>query len=88
MQEHEHGLASPVVVRSVDRGVAALRWGGFWSAVALPLVHVPLLVVEGLSPGSTSIVLSLWLANVVALVVGRRHAPHGRARWAEVGDGE
>jgi hypothetical protein len=72
-------IASPLVARSIGRGIALLRWSAFWSAIVLPLVHVPLLIVDGIPP-SSPLVLSLWLGNVVALVLGRHHVPHGRTR--------
>jgi hypothetical protein len=71
-------IASPLVTQSVDRSIAALRWVGFWSAVALPFLHVPLLAVEGFTGASAPVILALWLANAAALVVGRDHAPRGR----------
>ena len=72
-------IASPLVTRSIGRGIALLRWSAFWSAIVLPLVHIPLLVVDGIPP-SSPLVLSLWLGNVVALVLGRHHVPRGRTR--------
>jgi hypothetical protein len=74
MYEYD-SLASPAVVRSLDRGIALLRWGGFWSAICLPLVHVLLLVGVGFSPSTTPVILALWLANLAAFVLGRQHSP-------------
>ncbi|WP_372910660.1 hypothetical protein [Salinigranum sp.] len=74
MYEHD-SLASPVVSHSLGRGIALLRWGGFWSAICLPLLHVPLLLVSGLSPSTTPVLLALWAANLAALVLGRQHSP-------------
>jgi hypothetical protein len=85
MPEHAR-LASPLVTRSVDRGVSLLRWTAFWSAVVLPLVHVPFVVVAGFTAESTPLIAALWLANAVALVLGRRHSPHGRTRSLPGGD--
>jgi hypothetical protein len=70
-------LARPLLAASLDRGVAALRWSGFWCAVLLPFVHVPLLIAG--FDASSSPVPWLWAANLLALVVGRRHTPHGRS---------
>jgi hypothetical protein len=72
-------LASPVVAHSFGRGIALLRWGGFWSAICLPLVHVPLLLGSGLTPSSTPLLVALWLANLLALVLGRQHSPRSDA---------
>lgn len=77
MYEYDR-IDSPLLLGSLGRGIALLRWSGFWSAIVLPVLHVPLLVVSGLSPSSTPVVLALWLANALALVVGRHHVPHGR----------
>lgn len=74
MYEYDR-LASPVVAHSLGRSISLLRWAGFWSAVCLPLVHVPLFLVSGLTSSSTPVLLTLWFANVVALVVGRQHSP-------------
>jgi hypothetical protein len=30
---------------------------------------------RGLTPSSTPVLLALWLANVLALVLGREHSP-------------
>lgn len=78
-------LASPLVTQSVDRGIALLRWSGFWCAIALPALHVPLLVVEGFTASTTPVILLLWLANVVALLLGRHHRPR-RTRSPAGGD--
>jgi hypothetical protein len=74
MYEHD-SLTSPVVARSLGRGIALLRWGGFWSAICLPLVHVPLLLAAGFSPSTTPVLLALWLANLAAFVLGQQHSP-------------
>ena len=62
----------------LDQSAALLRWGSFWAAIVLPLLHVPLLVVSGLTSASIPVLLALWVANAVALVLGRQHSPHGR----------
>jgi hypothetical protein len=71
-------IAAPLLTRTVDGTVAVLRWSGFWGAIALPLVHVPLLVVEGATASSAPLLALLWAVNLVALVLGRHHAPNGR----------
>jgi hypothetical protein len=68
----------PLDADTLDWSIGLLRWGGFWAAILLPLVHVPLLVTSGLTAASTPALLALWTANAVALVLGRQHSPHGR----------
>jgi hypothetical protein len=47
---------------------------GFWAAVALPFLHVPLLLLTGLSSSSTATAYVVLLAlNVLALLVGHPH---------------
>jgi hypothetical protein len=84
MYEFSHD-GGPLAAASLDRSIALLRWGGFWTAILLPLVHVPLLVATGLGADALPVLLALWLANVVALVLGRQHDPHGRPALAEGG---
>jgi len=46
----------------------------FWTAVALPFLHVPLLLVTGLSSSSTATAYAVLIAlNVLALLVGHPH---------------
>jgi hypothetical protein len=48
----------------------------FWSAIALPFLHLPLLFVTGLStPTQTVAFLALLALNVVAILAG--HSYHG-----------
>ncbi|PSP31436.1 hypothetical protein BRC64_10200 [Halobacteriales archaeon QH_10_67_22] len=57
------GLLEPVA------GVA------FWTAVALPFLHVPLLLLTGLStPNTMTAFLVLLALNVVALLVGHSYS--------------
>jgi hypothetical protein len=47
----------------------------FWAAIALPFLHVPLLLLTGLSSSSTATAYVVLLAvNVVALLVGHPHS--------------
>jgi hypothetical protein len=69
----------PFAADTLDRSVGLLRWSGFWAAIVLPLLHVPLLVVAGVTATSLPVLLALWTANAVAFVLGRRHSPHGPA---------
>ncbi|MFB6128747.1 MAG: hypothetical protein ABEJ47_03195 [Halorhabdus sp.] len=51
---------------------------GFWGAIALPLIGIPLLAIV---PASADVVAIGLVANVVCLVVGQRHEPSsGRYR--------
>jgi hypothetical protein len=58
------------ITRSVLKPVRVL---GFWSAVALPFLHIPLLV-TGLDGASETLAfLALFALNVVALVLGHSY---------------
>jgi hypothetical protein len=46
-----------------------VRFVGFWAAVALPFLYVPLLF-DGIDGGRVLVFLGLLVANAVALVVG------------------
>ncbi|MEF8851443.1 MAG: hypothetical protein V5A44_06985 [Haloarculaceae archaeon] len=51
--------------------VAPVTAAAFWSAVALPFLHLPLLLLTGLSSQSTTTAfLALVALNVVTLLVG------------------
>jgi hypothetical protein len=50
-----------------------VRFVGFWSAVALPFLHVPLLLTGLDGAAETGAFLALFALNVVALVVGHGH---------------
>lgn len=50
-----------------------VRLLGFWSAVALPFLHIPLLLTGLEGSAETSAFLVLFALNVVALVVGHGH---------------
>lgn len=55
--------------------VAPLRQLGFWSAIALPFLYVPL-VATGLQDQSEVLVfLALLVANVLAVAVGHSYTP-------------
>lgn len=69
----------PFATDTLSRSVCLLRWSGFWTAIVLPLLHVPLLVVAGVTAASWPVLLALWTANAVAFVLGRRHSPRGPA---------
>lgn len=64
--------------QSVTRTVLKpVRMAGFWSAVALPFLHIPLLATGLDGTADTSAFLVLFVLNVVALYVGH---PHGEDR--------
>lgn len=46
---------------------------GFWAAVALPFLYLPLVVSGADTPGEQTALAALVLAHVVALVLGHRH---------------
>lgn len=60
-----------------DTVLKPVRVAGFWSAVALPFLHIPLLVTGLDGTSDTFAFLALFLLNVVALYVGH---PHGEDR--------
>ena len=64
--------AAPLPIDGVARIARALA---FWTAVALPLVHLPLLLVAGLSSETTSPLVTLWALHGIVLVVGADHDP-------------
>lgn len=70
----------PSVVResgsAIGTGVLTPVTGiAFWSAVALPFLHVPLLLLTGLSTPNTMTAFVVLLAlNVVTLLVGHPHS--------------
>jgi len=67
----ESSVALPGVGEHVLAPVTAVA---FWSAVALPFLHVPLLLATGLSSESTSTAFLVLLGlNVFALLVGHPH---------------
>jgi len=64
-------IAVPDVSESV---VAPITATAFWAAVALPFLHLPLLLATGLSAEPyTDAFLTLLVLNVVALLVGHPH---------------
>jgi predicted thioesterase len=49
-----------------------LRFVGFWAAVVMPFLYLPLLL-GGLAAGETTVFVGLLLVHVAALVVGHEH---------------
>ena len=64
-----------VATSSLSRSLLRpLKGAAFWTAVALPFLHVPLLV-TGLDSSTTlGAFVALLVLNVVALLVGHPHA--------------
>ena len=60
---------STVGATAVRMAIGPIRFVGFWAAVALPFLYVPLLF-DGIDGGRALVFLGLLVANVVALVVG------------------
>lgn len=55
-------------------GLQPVTGAAFWAAVALPFLHLPLLLVTGLSSRSTGLAFAALVGmNVVALLIGHRH---------------
>ncbi|MFC7139521.1 hypothetical protein ACFQMA_06675 [Halosimplex aquaticum] len=64
-------ITLPNVGQSV---VTPITGVAFWAAVALPFLHLPLLVATGLSSEPyTNAFIALLVANVIALLVGHSH---------------
>ncbi|WP_396611907.1 hypothetical protein ACH9L7_01060 [Haloferax sp. S1W] len=63
--------------QNVNTGVklvaAPLRFVGFWTAVALPFLYLPLLH-DGLKSGEITVFVTLVAVNAIALVVGHNYA--------------
>ena len=69
------GLPHP---RSVtDTILKPVRVAGFWSAVALPFLHIPLLVTGLDGTAETFAFIALFVLNVLALYVGHPHGDEG-----------
>lgn len=59
----------------VDGVLECVRAVGFWSAVALPFLYLPLLV-SGVETADGVVAVTVLIAlNVVAVVIGRGHTP-------------
>jgi hypothetical protein len=58
--------------RSLETLTAPLRFLGFWIAVALPFLYLPLLA-GGLEGQQATVFVGLLFVNVVALVLGHEH---------------
>jgi hypothetical protein len=60
----------------VERGrqmlVAPIRFVGFWAAVSMPFLYVPLLA-GGLEANEVYVFIGLLLLNLVAFVAGHEH---------------
>lgn len=80
--QYETNDLSLVLYRGSNAARRSLSWlrrpiqaTGFWVAIALPFLHVPLLL-SGLETGSeTALFLFLLGLNTLALLLGRDYAP-------------
>lgn len=70
--------ALPDVGARVDESVALVERLAFWSAVALPALHVPALLIVGLDRATAPALLALWAIHGLALVLGARYEPSDR----------
>lgn len=67
----ESSVSLPDVGENV---LAPITGAAFWSAVALPFLHLPLLLATGLSSQSTATAfVVLVVLNVVTLLIGHTH---------------
>lgn len=53
-----------------------VRAVGFWSAIALPFLYVPLLATGLATTAELMVFMSLLAANVVAIALGHSHTPN------------
>lgn len=68
-------LPPALVTIEIERMLTAIRALGFWAAIVLPFLHIPLLA-TGLSSRSEAIAFTMLLAaNIVAIRIGYRHRP-------------
>jgi len=70
--------AADAAARTVHRSRLALResvrWLGFWTAICLPVVYLPLLAV-GDGPQTGALALALIGCQLLALLAGRNYTP-------------
>jgi len=65
-------LGSATLRRGAALAAAPLRFVGFWAAIALPFLYLPLLY-GGLQGQQLLVFCGLLLVNAVALVLGHKH---------------
>lgn len=58
-------------------GVALIERLAFWSAIALPCLHVPALLVYGLDRTTAPALVALWAVHGLCLAVSARYRPPG-----------
>ncbi|ERH01831.1 MAG: hypothetical protein J07HN6_01389 [Halonotius sp. J07HN6] len=72
-------VAADAAARTVRRSRLALqqsvRWLGFWLAICLPVVYLPLLAVDG-APRTGALALALIGCQLLALLAGRNYTPN------------
>lgn len=77
LQHDQHAAPDAQDASTASDGAALLtnpvRTVGFWSAVALPFLHIPLLISGLETTAQTLAFLALLFVNVLALVVGRQY---------------
>lgn len=65
--------AEPMLERYAPSLAEPIRVLGFWSAIVLPVVYVPLLAAGLTSSTRSAVFFACLLANVLALYVGHGH---------------
>ena len=64
------------VLRTASQHVfTPVRAAGFWSAIALPFLYVPLVATGLETEAELSVFLALLAANVIAIALGHSHSP-------------
>lgn len=72
------GTLADAALRAVAPLAGTARAGAFWAAVLLPFVHVPLLLVAGLTATTTPPLVALWTLHAVVLAAGAGYEPDRR----------
>lgn len=65
-------------LRATTDGVPpALERVAFWSAIALPCLHLPLVAAVGVDRATAPLLACLWALHAVALAAGADYDPRG-----------
>jgi hypothetical protein len=70
----------PADAPGLSTALALVRATAFWASICLPAVHLPLLLVEGLTPTTIPVLVTLWTLHALVLAVGASHDPDDERR--------
>lgn len=73
LDDDQLARAAEIARRAAGSAAQQTRIVGFWSAVALPFLYVPVLASGLETTTETGVVLALLVLNFLAVVVGRGH---------------